>query len=157
MADFPYVEGLGRAVELFLRVEGNDPANSAIIVMIINTTEVDATLEDLNTFAEILGNANTAEVTNTGYARKVLTDADIVVAAADEANDRRDLDFADQTWASVAAGTGWTDAVIGYDNDTAGGTDANIVPISQHDFVQTPNGGDITLQTPNGVYRSSQV
>jgi hypothetical protein len=31
-----------------------------------------------------------------------------------------------------------------YDNDTTAGTDANIVPMTKHDFTVTPDGTDIT-------------
>jgi hypothetical protein len=97
MANFPYNIALGRAVELYNRVDSNDPANSALIVAVINTTATDATLRDLDTLSAVLANANTAEVTNTNYARKVLTDADIVAFAPDDANDRTDIDIPDQT------------------------------------------------------------
>jgi hypothetical protein len=103
-----------------------------------------------------LVSGTTNEVTNSGYARKVLTDADIVAFAPDDANDRVDLDIPDQTWTGVAAGDGWNDLVVAYDNDTTGGTDANLVPQTQHDFVVTPDGSDITAQiAAAGFYRAS--
>jgi len=120
---------LGRVAELYNRVDTNDPANSAIVVIVWNTTATDATIKDLDTVAAIEADANSAEVTNSGYARKVLTDADIVAFAPDDANDRVDLDMPDQTWTAVAAGSGWTDLSTDYDNDTTAGTDSAIVPM----------------------------
>jgi len=46
--------------------------------------------------------------------------------------------------------------VIGYDSDTAAGTDSNILPHSMHDFVVTPDGSDITAQVATaGYFRAS--
>jgi hypothetical protein len=43
-----------------------------------------------------------------------------------------------------------------YDSDTAAGTDANIVPLTQHDFVLVPDGSDITASiAAAGFYRAS--
>ena len=105
MADFVFNIAKGRAAELYNRVDSNDPANSALIVAAFNSSDTDATLRDLDTLAAIEGAASTAEATNSGYARKVLTDADLVAFAPDDTNDRVDLDIPDQTWTAVAAGT----------------------------------------------------
>ena len=80
------------------------------MLLVINTSATDATLRDLDTLALVLADANTAEVTNTNYARKVLTDADIVAFAPDDANDRVDLDIPDQTFSAIAAGDAGGDA-----------------------------------------------
>jgi hypothetical protein len=112
-------------------------------------------LKDVDTVTALVA-GTTNEVTNTGYARKTLTDTDIVAFAPDDTNDRVDLDIPDQTWTAVAAGDGWNDFVVGYDNDSTAGTDANIVPLTQHDFVLTPDGSDITAQIAvAGFFRAS--
>jgi len=157
MADQVFNIALGRVAELYNRVDTNDPANSALVITILATAgiESDAVLKDKDTLADVVA-GTTNEVANSGYARKILTDADIVAFAPDDTNDRVDLDIPDQTWTGVAAGDGWNDVVIGYDNDTTGGTDANIVPLTQHDFVVTPDGSDITLQVAAaGFYRAA--
>lgn len=157
MADFVYNIAKGRVAELYNRVDLNDPANSALIIAVLATAgiESDATLKDLDDFTALVA-GTTNYVTNAGYARKVLTDADIVAFAPDDANDRVDLDIPDQTWTAVAAGDGWNDIVIGYDNDTTAGTDANIAPLTQHDFVVTPDGSDIIAQiAAAGFFRAS--
>lgn len=156
MADFMHNQAKGRMVGWADRVNGNDPANAAVIVAVINTSATDATLRDLDTFAAIEADANTAEVANSGYARKVLTDASGITVTVDDTNDRTDVDIPDQTWAGVAAGTAWTDVQTGYDSDTTAGTDSNIVPGSQHDFPITPDGSDITAQiAAAGIWRAS--
>jgi hypothetical protein len=56
----------------------------------------------------------------------------------------------------VAAGDGWSKLVIAYDNDTTGGTDSNLIPLTAHDFVVVPDGSDITAQiSATGFYRAS--
>lgn len=156
MADQIFNIALGRVAELYNRVDLDDPANAALIVVAVNTSETDAVLKDLDDLSLVLGNASTAEVTNTGYGRKTLTEADIVAFAPDDTNDRVDLDIPDQTWTGVAAGDSWTDLLICYDSDTTAGTDANIVPMTQHDFAVTPDGSDITAQiAADGFYRAA--
>lgn len=157
MANFVYNIALGRVAEFYNRVKTDDPANSALIIMVLSQTgiETDAVLKDKDTFADVLS-GTTDEVTNTGYARKILTEANIVAFAPDDVNDRVDLTIPNQTWTAVAAGSNWNDIVIGYDNDTTTGTDANIIPLTQHDFVVTPDGSDITAQvSSSGFYRAS--
>lgn len=157
MANQIFNNALGRVAELYRRVDINDPANSALVIVILATAgiESDAVLKDKDTLADLVS-GTTNEVTNTGYARKVLTDADIVAFAPDDTNDRVDLDIPDQTWTGVAAGDGWQDFVVCYDNDTTAGTDANIEPLTLHDFVVTPDGSDITAQiAAAGFYRAA--
>ncbi len=157
MSDFVYNIAKGRVAEFYFRVDNNDPANSALILLVLATSgvESDATLKDVDTVTALVAGA-TNEVTNSGYARKTLTDADLVAFAPDDTNDRVDLDIPDQTWTAVVAGDGWNDLVIGYDSDTTGGTDANVVPCTQHDFVVTPDGSDITVQIASaGFFRAS--
>lgn len=157
MANQVFNIALGRVAELYNRVDTNDPTNSALIILILATSgiESDATLKDVDTVTALVA-GTTNEVTNSGYARKTLTDADLVAFAPDDANDRVDLDIPDQTWTGVAAGDGWNDFVVAYDNDTTAGTDANVVPLTMHDFVVTPDGSDITAQiAAAGFYRAS--
>jgi len=157
VADQVFNIALGRVAELYNRVDLSDPTNSALIIAVLATSgiESDAVLKDMDTLAAVVA-GTTNEVTNTNYARKVLTDADIVAFAPDDTNDRVDLDIPDQTWTAVAAGDGWNDLLVCYDSDTTGGTDANIVPLTMHDFAVTPDGSDITAQiAAAGFYRAS--
>jgi hypothetical protein len=157
MADFVFNIAKGRVAELYNRVDTNDPTNSVLVILILATSgiETDAVLKDVDTVTALVA-GTTNEVTNTGYARKTLTDTDIVAFAPDDTNDRVDLDIPDQTWTAVAAGDGWNDFVVNYDNDSTAGTDANIVPLTQHDFVLTPDGSDITAQIAvAGFFRAS--
>lgn len=145
MANFVFNIAAGRGIEFYNRVKSNDPANSALIIMVLATAglESDSVLKDKDSFADIVA-GTTNEVTNTNYARKVLTDVELAaLPAPDDANDRYDVDMPDQEWVGVAAGDGWSKLIVGYDPDTTGGTDAAIIPIAAYDFVFTPDGSNI--------------
>ncbi|GAA0719908.1 hypothetical protein Drose_06205 [Dactylosporangium roseum] len=157
MADFVYNISKGRVAEYANRINTNDPANSVFVIGLINTSATDATLRDLDDFAAIEADANTAELTsgsNANYARKVITDASGMTITVDDTNDRVDVDIADQTWTALGAGTAVTDLVIGYDSDSTTGTDSAIRPCTQHDFAVTPDSSDATAQI-NVFYRAS--
>jgi hypothetical protein len=155
MANMVMNIALGRVTELYNRVDTNDPTNSVLVVIAWNASASDATIKDVDTVAALEATSGVDEVSNTGYARKILTDADLVAFAPDDTNDRVDLDIPDQTWTGVAAGTNWTDLAICYDNDSTSGTDSNIIPLTWHDFVVTPDGSDITAQiAAAGFYRA---
>jgi len=156
MADQIMNIALGRIAELYNRVDLSDPTNAVFTIVVIDTSATDATLKDLDTLALVLADANTAEVTNTNYARIELDDTDFAAFAPDDANDRVDLDFADQTFSAIAAGDSWTDVLICYDSDSGAGDDTNIVPLAQYDFAVTPDGSDITMQlNAAGFFRAS--
>lgn len=145
----------GRFVEFARRVDGNDPANSALHIEVLATAgiESDAVLLDKNDLADLVSGA-TNIVTNSGYADKQITAS--ITFGPDDTNDRADVDIPDQTFTAIAAGDGWQDFVVCYDNDTGAGTDANIVVSSMHDFVVTPDGSDITAQiNAAGIQRAS--
>lgn len=158
MANFVFNIAKGRVVEYYNRVENNDPTNSGLVIVVLATSglESDATLIDKDTLADVVSGA-TNEVTNTNYARKVLTDSDLAaLPAPDDTNDRYDIDLPDQTWSAVAAGDGWSKLLVCYDPDTTGGADSAIIPLTAHDFVVTPDGSDIIAQiAAAGFFRAS--
>lgn len=139
----------GRIVELYNRVENNDPANSAIILVPIETTglEADATLIDADTLTALLS-GTTNEQTTMG--RKTLTDADLAAfPAPDDTNDRFEVSLPTTTWAA-ATGNAISKLAVCYDGDTTAGTDADVIPLTMFDFVHTPGGSDIQMTT--GVF-----
>ncbi len=157
MADFVFNVAKGRIAEIVNRINANDAANSALVILVLATSglESDATLKDLTTVTALVA-GTTNEVTNSGYARKVLDDTSSITVTVDQGNDRVDVDIPDQTWTAVAAGDGFSKLVIAYDNDTTGGTDTNIIPLTAHDFVVVPDGSDITAQIATaGFFRAS--
>ncbi len=157
MANLVFNRGKGRGTEWAERVNANDPTNAVLVVMVLATSgiESDAVLVDKDSFADVVS-GTTNEVTNSGYARKVLDQAAGITVTYDDTNDRVDVFFPDQTFTAVAAGDGWNDVVVGYDSDSTAGTDTNILPHTLHDFVVTPDGSDITIDVPTaGYFRAS--
>lgn len=136
----------GREVEFYERIVTNDPANSAFILLVLATGgDPLATLQDYDTVAAVLAGPS-AEVTNGSYARKTLTNADLVAWAPDDTNNRVLLTLPLQTWATIAAGSIWDILVAAYDPDTTAGTDANLVPVTfqelRIDGTAIPGTGD---------------
>jgi hypothetical protein len=160
VADFIFNIAKGRIVEYANRINVNDPANSVFQVSLWNYgAATDDTIGDLDTVALVESNANAAELTsgtNANYARKTINDASGMTITVDDTNNRTDVDIADQTWTALGAGTAVTDLVVAYDSDSTGGTDANQVPVSSHDFVITPDGSDVTaVINASGIFRAA--
>ena len=143
----------GRIVELYNRVENNDPTNAALIIVPLQLAEADATLIDYDDLDALLTQAGNTEQTTMG--RKTLTDTELAaLPAPDDTGDTYDVTFPNVTWAS-ATGSAVVKVLVCYDSDTTGGTDANIIPLTHHDFSVTPDGSDITLQTTNGWFSAA--
>ena len=156
MANFVFNIALGQVVAYYRRVDENDPSTAELYVLAFAASDTDATIRDVDTVAAIEALSSTAEATNSGYVRKVLTDSDLTAFAPDDTNDRVDLDIPDQTWTAVAAGSNWTDICIAYGLN--GGADSTKIPQTWHDFAVTPSGVDITMQVAAaGFYRASPV
>lgn len=143
----------GRVIELYNRVKSNDPANSALILVPIETSglESDATLIDKDDLAAWLS-GTTNEQTTMG--RKTLTDSDLAsLPAPDDTNDRYEVSLPTVTW-TAASGNAISKILVCYDSDTTSGTDSNIIPLVQFDAAVTPDGNNIQLNS--GVfYRAS--
>lgn len=155
MADFVFNIAKGRIVEFYNNIDNNTPANSAFIVVPVDVgATTDATIMDFDTLSAVLGGGVT-ERSATGWNRKTLTDTEIAAWTPDDTNNRVDLDIPDLVWTAVTAGA-VTDLIICYDSDTTAGTDANIIPLTQHDFAITPDGSDVTAQiAAAGFFRAT--
>ena len=116
-------------------------ANDAIVIVPLEATGLvsDATMRDYDTLDAILAGATNEQTT---LGRKT---AGSVTRTIDDTNDRVDVDCADIMW-TAGAGNAVGALIFCYDPDTTGGTDADIVPISKHDFAVTPDGSDLTAQ-----------
>jgi hypothetical protein len=148
VADLVFNISLGE-VKHYCRLDGG--ANDALIVVPIEATgvEVDDTINNYDDLGALLAAANNEQST---MGRKTVTSVTITV---DDTNNRVDCDIADQVW-SGATGNAVSDLFIGYDPDTTGGTDADVVPLTWHDFSVTPDGSDVTAQiAADGFYRAS--
>ena len=152
MPDIVFNVAKGRVAELYNRVDLADPAAARLYVIPISAGAVsDATAQDCATFADLI-TAGVTERTANGWNRKTLAAADLVAFAADNTNNRVDLDFPDQTWTAVSTDA-VTDVVICYAS-VASPSNAQLVPLTQHDFPITPDGSDV-VAVINDFYRAS--
>jgi hypothetical protein len=143
----------GRVVEYYNRVKSNEPANSALILIPIETSglQSDATLIDMDTVAAVLAGATNEQTT---MGRKTLTDAQLAaLPAPDDTNDRYDIALPSVTW-TAATGNAISKILVAYDPDTTGGDDTNLIPLTMFDAVATPDGNDLVLNTGN-FFRAS--
>ena len=139
----------GRIVEFYNRVENNDPANAAFIIVLLKVAEADGVLEDYDELGALLGAAGNTEAIFTNYGRKTITDADLAaLPGPDDTNNWYQVDMPDITWAS--AGNGANDTLVKllicYDSDTGAGTDVNILVCAHYDFAVTTDGSDLIAQ-----------
>lgn len=159
MADLVFNIAKGRIIELALRVKNNDPANSALTLVALAQTglEADSALVDYDDLAALLAGSSN-EVTNTNYARKTITDTDLGSIVPDDTNDRRELTIPTQVWnPAPAAGDTWQAMVLCYDNDTTGGNDSNLVPLLKWDAGIVPDGVSFIEFAPiaPGIFRAT--
>lgn len=150
----------GLAVQYYINVETNSPANSAFVIVLLKSAglEADDTLNNYDDLAALLAATND-ECDFTNYARKILTDVDLAaVPAPDDTNNRRDLDLPDFTWTSAGGATNNSigKLLVCYDADTTAGTDSAIIPVSHHDFVYTTSGVDLpAVVAAAGFFRAA--
>lgn len=154
MADGVFNIAKGRTIEFYNRVENNDPSTSALVVVLLKVVEADDTLNNHDDLGALLGGSNT-EAAFTGYARKVLTDTELAaLPAPDDTNNWFQVDIPDQTWTPTSSET-MVKLLVCYDADTGGGTDANIIPLTFHDFAVTTDSEFTAVINANGFFRAS--
>lgn len=126
--------------------------NDALIIVPLEAAglEVDATLKDYDNLALLLA-GTTNEQTTMG--RKTATGVTVTV---NDTTDLVDVDMADVVWLA-ATGNALGALLVCYDPDTTGGTDADIIPLTKHDFTVTPDGSDITaVVAASGFARATE-
>jgi acyl CoA:acetate/3-ketoacid CoA transferase len=150
-----------RGNEFVNRVVNNDPANSAIVIVMLKTAESNATLQDYASLGAALaaggGTAN-VEANFTNYARKVLTDAALSAPTVDNTGNKQYSTFPAQTYTAPGGATNNTvvKVLTCYDSDTTGGTDSNIIIVGIHDANITTDGNDCSLSAPaTGFYEAA--
>ena len=153
MANIVFNIAKGRVVELYNRVKSNDPTNSALILVPLETSGLvgDSTMIDYDDLSTLLAGATNEQTT---MGRKTLTDADLAsLPAPDDTNDRYDVSLPTVTW-TAATGNAISKILVCYDGDTTAGTDSNILPLTLFDFAITPDGSDVQM-TGGVFYRAS--
>jgi hypothetical protein len=120
---------------------GLPATNDALIAVVLEASglEADSILVDYTNLGSLLAASNNEQTT---MGRKTLAS---VVVSVSYSNDRTDILANDLTW-SAASGNATGAVVICYDPDTTTGTDADLIPLSKHDFVATPSGGPLSFQ-----------
>lgn len=145
MADFVFNIAKGRVVEYYNRVESNDPAASALILVPLSLSGTEAQGQDLDDLAAVLADANFTEQA-TSWTRKTLTDVQLVaLPAPDDTGNLYGVAVPEVTWTAPASPNNTTGLLVCYDADTGAGTDANIIPLTHHDFAVTADGNDVVL------------
>jgi hypothetical protein len=146
MANLVFNVAKGRGIQLLKNVKDDSPAASVVrIYAIVAGAATDDELRDADTMSAVFATA-AAEATNSGYAQ-ITDDGTDLTLTLDDTGNTYDAILTDQTWTSVSAGDDWTDIIVAYDPDGLG-TAASCIPISLHDFVVSPNGGNITADFP---------
>lgn len=137
----------GRVAELYDRVKAGDPAGCALILVPLQSAnlEADSVLIDKATLADLL--AGTTDEQST-MGRKVLVAADLAVGAPDNSNDKNERSLPTVTWAA-AAGNAVAKIAVCY-RPAAGSADSAVVPLTVFDWAVTPSG--IDLQMTGGAF-----
>jgi hypothetical protein len=161
VSDFIFTVSLGREMEFWNRVNNSDPTNAIFRVMVLAYAglESDTVLRAKTTFTDLVS-GTTNEVTNTDYARITLDDTAIAAYVTDQTAKTITASLsALLAWTAGGgpdAGDSWAKLVVGYDSDSTGGTDADIIPVTAHDLlfqgsVLVPNGSSISVDLTNGM------
>jgi hypothetical protein len=136
MATFIFNIALGRIAYLASLPAGND--GLVLIPMQSAGIQPDATLRQYATVAALLAGGNSEQTT---MGRTVLAGVTVTVNNTDS---RVEIAADDVTW-TAATGAAVGDLMVAYDPDLSGGTDADLIPLSFHDFVITPSGSDVVV------------
>lgn len=105
--------------------------NDALVLVWVKNTglESDATLKDYDSLAAILAAAND-ECDFTGYTRRTLAS---VTATVDDSIDKAVIDANDpSSYTNTGSAQVSGAAIVCYDPDTTGGTDADLIPLFQN-------------------------
>lgn len=152
MANYMFNIGKGREVELFNRVDQNEPANSVIVLVPLKVIDTEVNCQDFATLEAVL--AGTPDEQTEGASRKVLTDSDIAAIAVNNASNYFPATVPAVKWSAFGSGKNTLGLLICYDSDSTGGTDANILPLIHVDFAVNGDANEVELQ-PGDVSRAS--
>lgn len=147
MTDIVFNVALGK-VRWYVQQAG--VGNAALVAVPIENTGLvgDVTMRDYATLADLLAGASNEQTT---LGRKTITVASDTV---NNAADRWEGDFADLVWTSPA-GTQVGAIVVCFDPNTTTGTDADLVPLTKHGWVMTPEGDSLIANVADFVRAAS--
>ncbi|MFE0808213.1 hypothetical protein ACFW34_12105 [Streptomyces sp. NPDC058848] len=148
MADLVTNIGKGRHVYYAAQAQAaTGGATLRAVVLEATGLETDDALQDYDTLAALLAGASNEQVT---MGRKTLSGVTVTV---DDVGDAASWTAGDLVWAD-ATGNPTGKIVICFD-PTGAGTDAQLVPLTVHDFAVTPDGTSITASVGAGGIASS--
>ncbi|WP_108990444.1 hypothetical protein [Streptomyces coelicoflavus] len=143
MADLVTNFGKGRHVHYAAQAQaGTGGAQLVAVVLEATGLEGDDALQDYDTLAALLAGASNEQ---TVMGRKTLTGVTVTV---DDTGNKTSWTAGDLVWAD-ATGNPTGKIVIVFD-PTGAGTDADLLPLTLHDFVVTPDGTSITASVGAG-------
>jgi ABC-type transport system substrate-binding protein len=130
---------------------GLPATNDALVVVLLQAAEADDTLNNYTDLATLIAAAGNTEATFTNYTR--LDPANVVVTVDNTANTVKvTFDPLTYTNAGGAINNSVVKLLVCYDNDTTGGTDSNIIPLTAHDAPFTTDGTTQTINCPAGGF-----
>jgi hypothetical protein len=135
----------GRIVELYARVESNDPSTSALVLVPLSATDTEANRQDDDNLSVFLA-ATPNEQTAGGWVRKVLTDTELAsVPAPEDTGNKYIVSLPEVKWTEPETGSNVVALAVCYDPKTGEGTDTEILVLTVHDFAVTADGNDVIL------------
>lgn len=156
-SNFVFNVAKGRVNELLRRIVADDPANSVLVWVLLETSglETDAVLQDKDTLADLVS-GTTNEATFSGYARQVQNQAVLGNPTVDDTGNLQFSDAPDPSFTvSAAGGNTIAKLVACYDSDSTSGTDANIIPLVALSYDVTPDPTTITPILNGGGFFSA--
>lgn len=145
MASFIFDYAKGRWVEKYLLPVGGD--NIVIVLLQSSGLQADATLNNYQTLASLLG--SNSEATFTNYSRIVLSGLNITVSV-NTSTGVTTVDIPDQVWSAAGGATNNTlGALLTCYRPSTASLDTQILPLTKHDFAVTTTGGNLTAAVPS--------
>jgi hypothetical protein len=126
--------------------------NAALVAVPLENTGLvnDDTMRDYATLAAVLAGASNEQTT---LGRKVITSASDTV---NNTANRWEGDVADLVWSSPS-GNQVGAIVMCFDPDTTGGTDSDLIPLTKHGWVMTPEGDSLTATVADFIRAASNA
>lgn len=147
MATYMSNKGKGRFIELYNRVESNDPTNSAFVLVPLSAAGTEEQGQDIDDLKALLEDANFTEQTEGGWERVVLSDAELAELPEpnDEAN-RYDVENPEIELGEIESGKDIVGFAVCYDSNTTEGEDDAIEFLGHTDFAIEGDGSEVIVK-----------
>lgn len=153
MANYVFNIAKGRVVELWNRVQSNDPASACLLLVPLSASGTAEEAQDYNNLSEVLG-GSANEQTEGGWERKKLTNTELDAIAVDDTENRFPTKIKEVKMGSPTAGKNTTGLLICYDPKEAEGTDTEPIPLLHLDFSVTADGNEVIINAGE-VFRAT--